>query len=351
MAIVDEQGKMFGRLNLLDALVVLLVAGLIPLGYGAYTLFRSPMPTLTQVTPAEIIHATTMRFRVRGENLRPYMRVSVGRYQGQTFLFRDTNEAEIDLVDVPPGVYDVVLFDFAQERSRLPKALTIHPSALPDAKVIVVGMFGNLKADQAASLTAGMTIPQVGEVIAVGRPVPQVTRVFARSDRVEVPVPNGLMVPAIISMGCWVRASQGQPECIAAGTGLHPATLMLLPTPAGTLPFQIDQVRGSQPIVPLDITVRFTGAPEVLAQLKAGDVDRGEVTNELSAGGTVASVAAGSSSRDARIVVNAQQGTSSWIYANSPLRIGGSFTLRTPLYELHGTVVRLAPAPGPGGAR
>lgn len=347
MAIVDEQGKLFGRLNLLDALVVLLVVGLIPLGYGAYALFRSPMPTLTRVAPAEIIHAPNMRFSVRGENLRPYMRVSVGSHQGQTFLFRDTSEAEIDLVDVPPGVYDVVLFDFAQERSRLPKALTIHPSALPDAKVIVVGMFGNLKAGQTASLTVGMTIPQVGEVIAVGRPVPQVARVFARSDRVEVPIPNGLMVPAIIRMGCWVRASRGQPECVADGTGLHPTTLMFLPTPAGTLPFQIDQVRGTQPIVPLDITVRFTGALEALAQLKAGDVDRGEVTNELSAGGTVASVAAaGPSSRDARIVVSAQQGTSGWIYANSPLRIGGPFTLRTPLYELQGTVVRLVPAPG-----
>lgn len=346
MAIVDEQGKLFGRLNLLDALVVLLVVGLIPLGYGAYVLFRSPMPVLTRVAPAEIIHAASMRFSVHGENLRPYMRVSVGNHQGQTFLFRDTSEAEIDLVDVPPGVYDVVLFDFSQERSRLPKALTIHPSALPDAKVIVVGMFGNLKAGQTASLAVGMTIPQVGEVIAVGRPVPQVARVFARSDRVEVPIPNGLMVPATIRMGCWVRASQGQPECVANGTGLHPTTLMFLPTRVGTLPFQIDRVRGTQPLASLDITVRFSGTPEALAQLKPGDADLGEITNELSVGGTVTGVTGGGSTRDARMKVNAQHGTSGWIYANNPLRIGGPFTLRTPLYELQGTVVRLVPAPG-----
>ena len=36
MAIVDEQGRLFGRLNLLDAVLLVLLAGLVPLGYAAY---------------------------------------------------------------------------------------------------------------------------------------------------------------------------------------------------------------------------------------------------------------------------------------------------------------------------
>lgn len=349
MAIVDDQGRLFGRLNLLDALMGLLVLGLIPLSYGAYVLFRTPLPVLTGVAPAEITNGPNMRLSVRGQNLKPYLRVSVGSHQGQTFLFKDTTEAEVDLVDLPPGVYDVVLFDFAQERSRLPKVLTIRPSVLPDAQVIVVGMFGNLKPEQTSSLSAGMVIPAVGELIAVGKPVPQVARIFARPNSVEVPIPNSVMVPVVMRTGCWVRAVQGEPECVANGTGLHPLTLLFLPTPLGTLPFQIDQVRGTQPLVSLDITVRFTGTPEALAQVKTGDVDMGEVTNTLSIGGTVTSVgAAAGTSRDARLVVDAQQGTSGWIYANAPLRIGGPFLLRTPGYELQGTVVRLSQGPGAG---
>ena len=345
MAIVDQQGRLFGRLNLLDAIVALLVLGLVPLSYGAYLLFRTPLPVLTSVTPAELTLGPKLRFSVQGRDLKPYMRISLGTAQGHSFLFKDTTEAEIEVRGVAPGVYDVVLYDHAQERSRLPKALTIHPSALPDAQVIVAGMFGNLKPEQVSGLAVGLVIDGVGQVVAVGKAVPHVARIFSSPQYVEVPVPNALMVPVIMRMGCWVRAEQGQPECVANSVGLHPLGplgLLFLPTPMGTLPFQVGQVRGIQPLVSLDITVRFTGALEALAQLKVGDRDLGEVPNELSIGGTVTGVTGGGSSRDARLTVQGQQGTSGWIYANSPLRIGSSFTLRTPGYQLTGTVVRVS---------
>lgn len=348
MAIVDQQGRLFGRLNLLDAIVALLVLGLIPLSYGAYLLFRTPPPVLTSVTPAELTLGPTMRFSVQGRDLKPYMRVSIGGAQGQSFLFKDTTEAEIEVRGLPPGTYDVVLYDHAQERSRLPKALTIHPSALPDAQVIVAGVFGNLKPEQVTGLVAGLVIEGVGQVVTVGKAVPHVARIFSSPRYVEVPVPNAQMVPVIVRMGCWVRSEQGQPECVANSVGLHASGLLFLPTPMGTLPFQVAQVRGTQPLVPLDITVRFSGPPEALAELKMGDRDMGEVFNELSIGGTVTGVTGGGSSRDARMTVHGQQGTAGWIYANSPLRVGGPFTLTTPGYQLNGTVVRVATQSGAG---
>lgn len=348
MAIVDQQGRLFGRLNLLDAIVALLVLGLIPLSYGAYLLFRTPLPVLTSVTPAELTLGPKMRFSVHGQDLKPYLRISIGSTQGQSFLFKDTTEAEIEVPLMAPGVYDVVLFDHAQQRSRLPKALTIHPSALPDAQVIVAGMFGNLKPEQVAGLAVGLVIDGVGQVVAVGKAVPHVARIFAAPKYVEVPVPNALMVPVIMRMGCWVRSEQGQPECVANSVGLHPLGLLFLPTPMGTLPFQVGQVRGTQPLVPLDITVRFSGPPEALALLKAGDQDHGEVANELSIGGTVTAVSGGSSSRDARLTVNGQQGTAGWTYDSRPLRVGGGFTLTTPDYQLNGTVVRVTAPSGAG---
>ena len=344
MAIVDQQGRLFGRLNLLDAIVALLVLGLIPLSYGAYLLFRAPPPVLTSVTPAELTLGPTMRFSVQGRDLKPYMRVSIGGAQGQSFLFKDTTEAEIEVRGLPPGTYDVVLYDHAQERSRLPKALTIHPSALPDAQVIVAGVFGNLKPEQVTGLVAGLVIEGVGQVVTVGKAVPHVARIFSSPRYVEVPVPNAQMVPVIVRMGCWVRSEQGQPECMANSVGLHASGLLFLPTPMGTLPFQVDQVRGTQPLVPLEITVRFSGPPEALVLLKIGDQDHGAIANELSIGGTVTGLSGGGASRDARMTVNGQQGTAGWLYDNQPLRVGGGFTLQTPAYQLNGTVVRVEPA-------
>lgn len=346
MAMVDERGRLFGRLNVVDAAIGIVLLGLFPLAYGSYLLFRTPLPTLTRVEPATLTYAPDMRITVRGENFRPYMRVSVGQYQGQNFLFNDPTQAQIDLRAVPPGVYDVVLFDYAQERDRLPKALTIAPSALPDAQMVVVGMFGNLTPEQASGLKAGMAIPGVGEVTAVGRPVPLVTRVFARPGTVEIPVPNARMVPVVLRMGCWVRSAQGQPECIGADVSIQPTSLLFLQTALGTLPFQIDEVRGTQPVEPLRVTVRLSGDPGVLAQVKKGDVDLGDVSNELSASGVVESVAPGVSggTREATLVLQAQRGSASWIYRMAPIRLGGAFTMLTPLYELHGTVTRLSPA-------
>lgn len=345
MAIVDEQGRLFGRLNLVDAILALLVLGLIPLAYGAYLLFKTPLPTLTRVEPATLFFAQQMRLTVRGENLRPYMRVSLGQHQGQTFLFKDTTEAEIGLPAVPPGVYDVVLYDYSQERARLPRALTIAPSPLPDARMVAVGMFGNLKPEQVSRITAGMVIPEVGEVLAVGRPVPQVTRVFVRPGTVEIPVPNAQMVPATLQLGCHVRSNQGQPECFGGEFSLQLTTLLFLPTPAGTVPFQIDQLRGLQPLEPVRVTVRFSGNPDILAAIRQGDVDLGDVRNELSAGGAVGEVLspAGASSRDVRLTVQAQRGVTGWTYQMAPLRIGSAFVLRTPRYEVQGTVIALAP--------
>ena len=40
MSVIDEQGRLFGRVNLIDAFVVLFVLGLIPMAYGTALLFQ-----------------------------------------------------------------------------------------------------------------------------------------------------------------------------------------------------------------------------------------------------------------------------------------------------------------------
>src|SRR5215218_10431037 len=141
MAMVDQQGRLFGRFNLVDAVVAVFVLGLIPLLYGAAVLFRTPPPKLTSIEPSSLASGGGQRVTIHGENLRPYMRVSFGNNQGRSFLFKSINEAQIELNDMSPGVYDVVLYDVAQEQSRLAQAFTVLASALPPTKVIMVGVF------------------------------------------------------------------------------------------------------------------------------------------------------------------------------------------------------------------
>jgi hypothetical protein len=354
MPIVDDRGRLFGRLNLLDAVLGVLILGLIPLAYGAYVLFRTPAPRLVAIEPTTLVKGASLRVNVRGENLRPYMRVSFGNTQGNSFIFRNVGEATVDLNDMAPGVYDVILYDSAQERSRLPNAFTLLPTPLPASQVMLVGMLGNLTAEGAAAITAGTSIANVGEVVAVGKPVPETTRVYA-GVVLEIPIEKAVRLPVMVRAGCSVRAAQGIPQCHIGDAALQPTSLILVNVPVGTLPFQIDQIRGLQPIEQVQLTVQFTARSSVIGLIQQGDVDRGPYLNELAAGAVVTGKGplrpAGSDVFvvDVNFRADAQRGSSSWIYAASPLRVGSPIMFRTPQYELQGTVVAIDP-PWPGAS-
>ncbi len=149
MAIVDDRGRIGGRVNLIDAVAAFLILVLIPVAFGAYLLFRTPPATLTAISPARLYQGANLRVEVQGENLRPFMRVRFDTLQGRSFMIGGTRGAMVDLPDLDPGVYDVVLYDYMQEVSRLPKALTILPLApVPTVEVQVAGAFKALAAER-----------------------------------------------------------------------------------------------------------------------------------------------------------------------------------------------------------
>ena len=355
MPLVDDRGRLFGRFSLIDAILALLLLGLIPLAYGAYVLFRTPMPRLTAVEPSTLVLGPNLRVSVKGENFRPYMRVSFDSIQGNSFIFRNAGEAVIDLNAMPPGVYDVVLYDVMQERSRLPKAFTLLPTPLPDSTVVVVGNFGNLTAERAAGLKKDANIAGFGTIVELGAPVPETTRVYA-GPVLEIPVEKAVRVPAILRVACSVRAPQGTPQCVVGDVNLQPTAIVFLDTALGKLPFQIDQIRGSQPLEPVTVSVSFVNRPVVLQQIAAGDVDQGGFANGLAAGARVTAITTprtlgdDAARVDVTLTVQAQKDSTSWTYGSRPLRSGAPFLLKTPKYELQGTVILVTPPWSPPAA-
>ena len=348
MAIVDERGRLLGRLNLLDAILIVLAVGLIPLGYAAYALFRERPPRLVSVSPATLEQAPDLIVTVTGEHLRPYMRISAGAHQASEFYFRSPTEAQVPLKGLPAGTYDIVLFDQAQERARLRDALTIRPSALPATAVIAVGAFGNLDAAGAAKITAGLDLPEVGKVIAVGKPVPDLTQVFS-TGLVGVPIPNALRVPAVVQFNCYVRTDQGRPHCTVGEASITPPNLLMVPTPVGKTPFQVQQVRSPHPLEEVPVRMRLSGPPPVVSLIRPGDVDLGGTTNELAAIARVANVSPARRQNenlaevDATIAAQLQRVDGGWLYNSAPLRAGSIVVFRTARYEVTGVVTELPP--------
>jgi hypothetical protein len=290
--LIDDRGRLFGTLNLIDAVVGLFVLFLVPLAYGAFLLFRVPAPTITSLQPATVAQRSAATVTVTGTNLRPFLRARIGGFEAP-FLIQSPTSAELKLPpELPVGSHDLMLFDEANRVLLKPAAITVEvPATAASATQLelqAVGAFVNLSQATASidattkfSLLDGLAGAAHGiEVLAVRPPEPMTTRVkIGASVFVTASLPE-LRVPAIIRFTCPVVAG----VCALGGTPLAPnATIVLAAasnnraTPSNPIRFTIDQLfpSGARAEFPSVVTarVRFAGGPELLQVMKAGDVD------------------------------------------------------------------------------
>jgi hypothetical protein len=259
MTQLDEPRGAVVRFNMLDAAVAIVILLLIPLAYAAYLLFRTPAPTLASVSPSTLYEGRNQRLEIDGANLRPFLRVSFDTVQARSFLLGSTKYALVDVPDLKPGAYDVVLFDHLQEVSRLPKALTVVP-LVADVELEVVGAFKPSLDGSTPVIRAGDRFPPTGyaiaQVVSVGEPSPGTLRLRVGDDAIVVPLLRPEL-PATLRVKCYTaRKARGTVECLVPGSGsggvggagadeptaVMPDALLTLPSPAGPLSFQISAV-------------------------------------------------------------------------------------------------------------
>src|SRR5713226_5604003 len=283
MTLVDDRGRVGGRVNLIDAFVAVVILVLIPVAFGAYLLFRTPAPKVLSISPTRVYQGHNLRVEIQGTNLRPFMRASFNRIMGKTFLIGSTKYALIDLPDLPPGTYDVVLYDYMAEVDRLPKALTVVANTT-DVTVEVVGSFRALPEAFADRLKIGDKLPPdenaIAEVTAVGAPVQSEMRLRTGDGTVVVPLNGQHDVPATLRLRCYtVRSQDGFVRCMVPGADepavVAPDALIPLSLPPGWISFQIAAVHPTTTPPMAAARIRFIVAPELIAKIKAGDRHNG----------------------------------------------------------------------------
>lgn len=144
MMLIDERGRLFGKLNIIDACVGLVVLGLIPLMYGAFLLFRLPHPQIATLAPDTVAAHAPIAVVVTGTDLRPYLHARVGASEVPFFLETPTR-GELKVPALPPGGYDVALYDEAVELAVKPLALTVS-TPRPPAPAPVVARRATIRA-------------------------------------------------------------------------------------------------------------------------------------------------------------------------------------------------------------
>jgi hypothetical protein len=365
MSIVDDRGRVGGRINLIDAVAVAVIVVLVPVAYGAYMLFRTPPAKLLTVEPTKVYQGPNLRIAINGQDLRPFMRVSFNTVQGRTFLIGSTKYAQIDLPDLEPGAYDVVLYDYMQEVDRLPKALTVLPLApSPTVEMQVAGSFKPIGDSLANQLTVGTKFPPTGNTVAeiVGLAPRRPAQVRLRTGEVTLglPISGQFELPATLKVKCYMQSNpDGSMRCVVSGpqaaATVTPDSYLTLAGPTGWLNFQIDEVHIASTPTTVPARVRFVATAEILAKMKVGDVDTSAKARALGHAAAIVSLGAsravpaaeagphppvGGSARviDAVVRVPIEIVPAGWTYKDQPLRAGESFTFETAEYTVTGEV-------------
>jgi hypothetical protein len=364
MTVVDDRGRLFGRWNVVDALIGVLLLGAIPLLYGGYALFRAQPPSLTSVEPSRIQAKSNVEVTIRGTNLRPYMRVSFNDNQGRSFLFADQTKAVVQVVDIPPGVYDVILYDNAQERARLPKAFEVAAPPQSQTQVDLIGAFTAIAEASAGQITTQLKFPGLGEVTRVGKPMPSATyAAVGPGESVAMQSASSVNVPAVIHASCALVERSGSMSCNAMDRTLMRDVVLTLPVAGASVFFRIDQVQALGTDAIVDVRVRFAGERAVLDLIHRGDQDV-ERNNEFAAGAQVTAVGgvtrAGTSvivsaqpqlsaaptiiagelaTAEATLRVPAQQTAEGWWYRGQLLKPGRTLVFHHPDYEVSATIL------------
>lgn len=342
MSIVDERGRLFGRINLIDGAVVAFLIALLPIGYGTYLLFRPAAPRIESVSVTEpnkeefriaggaVIGA---KLKIRGTGLNPLLRVRVGNEDALAFVFENPNSADVVVGNLPAGTYDLVLFDGVQEVARANGAVSIKHAA--GIMVRLVGRFMNLTDEQVKAFRPGYKtgdgLRGGFEVVAIGNATPKHQHVGAGEHGIDLSIPGAVEYPAVLNVPC----DDPGLDCRVGGGVLGPR----LPVEVSlhpTVMFAVDDVLPSTSATRALVQVRMTG-PQTAA-MQVGDRDalldtRAAVIRSIDArdgNGVTATFELGADS--------VREG---WAYRGRTIRPGAPFRFVTDRYESAGLVARV----------
>lgn len=295
MPVIDERGYLFGRVNPIDAAMVFLLLWCIPLGYGAYRLFRTPMPEIVNVTGPTLVTGTDMRMKLEARNLRPFLRASAGPHEARLLVESPTRAEVVFSATMAPGTYDLIIYDLAQELTRRKDAIVITapvvavapppPSTTIDVEVL--GAFTDLSATAAKKLRVSQKLGQTGQagfavILRLDGPKPEMMRLrgIALDGYLK---PDAYRVPALLQLRCALIDG----DCNLDGRPLGPGVgVMLAGEPA--LRFEVTDVFPKW-VDPTTVNARGSfigldrGEAERLARTPPGDArNRGSWSQVLS---------------------------------------------------------------------
>jgi hypothetical protein len=252
MPLIDQQGRIFGRWNLIDAAAIVFAIVLVPAAYGTYLLFRPSAPRIDSVTRVEISREErriaggsplSAKLKVRGTGFNPMLRAAIGDTAAMGFVFENPNSADVLVGTVAPGTHDLVLLDGIQEVARARGAVTVEEPSTTFVRL--AGRIVDLDPAFARTLVA---TPQLADpkpnfaILALGPIEPARERLQLGDRMTDITRPGLVEREAIFLTRC--DPQSGLERCAVGGAPLEglPPIVTSITAPSGALKLSIREV-------------------------------------------------------------------------------------------------------------
>lgn len=348
MSVIDQQGRLFGRVNLIDAVVVLFVLGLIPMAYGTALLFQPARPRIDSVTRVDISNEErrivaggsllAAKLKIKGTGFNPMLRARIGGSPALAFVFENPNSADVLVGPMPPGAHDLVLMDGVQEAARANGAVVIDN---PSTRTLhAEGWLTNLTPEMAAGFKVGTAFAS-HEILAIGPARPARSRIRMGVMDADVPIDGRVERATVLALHCDPQGADfrtGQEPCTIGGqpvAGTPPVTVVL----PGNIGFSIAE------LFPPTAPNRGRVVVRLAAGVDGSVIKNGDRDALLDSRAAVVVTAGG---RDVSVDLGLDESREGWRYRGRLVTPGAPFTFNTGRYELRGEVQSVTAGAPPG---
>jgi hypothetical protein len=342
---------LFGRINLVDAVAVLFVCGLVPVAYASLVMFRPARPHISSVEPAEVNKeerrianglVIRQKVKVRGDNLTPMLRAFIDDVPAIGFTFESPRSADVIVGDVPMGRHDLILYDGAQEVARVPGGVAILPT--PQSTVRIVGALIQMDEPTARGLHVGQRFEVGGapaaEFLRLGDVEPDRHRLTTPSGHIEAAVDGSWQRPVTMRMHC--EPDPNATVCRIGTTTLGDPSLTVMTVPGAPLRLLVSEVVPDAEPQPAMARIRVSDQTELARLVHVGDRDvRGGSVDERTAFVTAVKSDAGRDAFEITVRLGLDSASDGWRYKSASMEPGTPFSLVTSRYALSGSVVSI----------
>lgn len=343
MTIVDTRGRLFGRINLVDATALAFLLVLLPMAYGTYLLFRPAIPRIDSVSPSVITKEErrisaggrlTAKFKVKGTGFTPLLRARIGNDDALGFVFENPNSADVLVGPIAPGAHDLVLLDGVQEVARATGAITVQPDS--SSFVRAVGWLTNLDPELLGVLKQGLAYPQPDpafEILALGPERPGRSHVRLGDTAVDLKLDGRVEREAVLTLRCDPARDDNPCTMGERPENLRSPVVLSLPGPVRYFHFAVQELLPPTPARQARVRM-IVPAGAVAALVRTGDRDA--FLDERAA--VVTAIGREADGMAVTLSLKLDDSREGWRYRRQPVTPGAALTLNTGRYELAGHI-------------